>query len=266
VSYQELLFNKETAKTIVKNEAVDANVAAYIRYKGAEASCLITVDSNGDLLAKVGDYDSEASDANFIYPSDGTEGTIDVSELASTVGDNFTALADAINALDDYECILGAVRESQAMSGMLQNMSSTYYQAKTASPDPTLAFKAYLDVSAALSYGFTIDQRQFGQGNDEFQWETYGSINELNQITMTPTGGGTVTLKIYGIKERVERLIVDLSSETEPVGSESVINIADNWGGLPLRAEPGEHLLGIVTVSGSFTDIDFRAIGQAYKV
>lgn len=80
--------------------ADDTDIMFYIRYVGAQPSCLITVAGSGDITSEVGVSGSEAADPNFMEPG-GTPGTIDVSDTNS---DTMKKVVDIINNLSDYEC------------------------------------------------------------------------------------------------------------------------------------------------------------------
>lgn len=79
--------------------ADDTDIMFYLRYVGAQPSCLITVAASGDISSAVGVSASEAADTNFTVGA--TPGTIDVSNGAANT---MKEVVDFINNLSDYEC------------------------------------------------------------------------------------------------------------------------------------------------------------------
>lgn len=159
--------------------ATDGDIGLRIEYFGSEASCLITVDSSGDLNSAIGALGSEATDTTFLEPG-GTGGKIDVSDaLANT----FVLLKNVINAIPYYRAYLVDVLPADSSDDTL--LAAAAAQAKV---EGGLALCK--DTSVALNVSLAVS-------GEDFQYEESGCKNELHGYVGTPTGTGADTFKLY---------------------------------------------------------------------
>lgn len=236
------LYDFDSAPTQIYTHGEDACPAGFIKYIGSEQSCLISVDNTtGDISSAIGVLGSEAADANFTIGS--TPGTIDVSNAAVNT---FGEVADFINSLDDYEFIPWAALRGDSMNetgGALDELSGT--QAKSASYDRDAGVALYWDTSIVKHDGIVISNMKFGAktvpggGSDEGIYDEYGALNELFYYSLTPTYGGTATLKLYELerKTEIEKASFVLAASTNA----TEIKFKDTLGH-QYRATPGRRI------------------------
>lgn len=254
----------ESAATQIYTHGEDACPAMYIKYKGSEESCLISVDgTTGDITSEIGVLGSEAPDANFTIGS--TSGDIDVSNAAA---DTLGEVVDFINSLDDYECIPWAGLRGDSLNestGALVGPTSGT-QAKSASYARDKGVALLWDTSIVLHDGIVISNMHFGAktvpggGNDEGIYDENGAINKLFYYILTPTYGGTATLKLYELERKTEyeKASFTLAAST----SATTVAFKDTYG-IPYAAPAGRRIYMRFTDDTSCSVMTKVAVGQS---
>lgn len=169
----------------------NGDVGLVVRYKGAQASGLVAVNSSGVLSFTHGAVGAEVADTTIGLPT--LNGTITVSD---TSADTFGEVIDNINASANWEGFLVDVLRadsSNASTGSLATLSATQAN-KTAVPSGVRLFKT---TSKVLNLSIALTNKIFPDGYNRVDDR---KVNFVSGIISTNTfGSGTSKIQIYEI-------------------------------------------------------------------
>lgn len=242
-----ILLNRELGIPVTRYAATDGNIAMRIKYIGGTNP--VSAGDYSVAVAAGGDITLEEDDGT-VDTTVSTDGVIDVSDAAE---DTWGEVADAINASDNWQCILVDVLPSHSANDTLLAVSET---GSGLLDEEGLALLVDLDVADefGLSIGpeYTTDE-VLSVSNDNllnrkatpFQSFAPTYTCELYYATSTATySSGAPDLEVYAVKDHgagaTELLL--WSQVGAASGSASNIDLTDLP---PLRAPRGWRLVVI---------------------